>query len=485
MRYWIFIGLFFGCFHNIFGQDPLPPTIDYVTVLASGQVYIKWSKNSPPDINGYLIREYTGPEGNGKGYTIKVINDPDSNSAIFDYPKVKNQSVKFAMNSFIGVYDPKNEDGVKTSWYSTPKHRTVFLSHTKDTCANTITLSWTKYLGWEVEIYQLKNEMGIPIGKPSTDTTQIEHYEVNKWNKYYVSAKRKNDITWSNSNIDSVFVSGPKPPAFINADQASFNSDNFVEVQFTLDPSSEIRNYQVTKSIDSVSGFQWVKKFPNYTPNSLTITDDSINQTTYYRLELLNSCDRGVKFSNLATAIVPVITARNNEIQLQWSAYNYWPSGVQSYEIFRNDEPIPIGSNPSQTSYSENINDLKGKQLSGNICYHVEAISKDGSHRSKSAKVCIDLDLSVIIPEGFTPNGDGKNDVFLPTFAFQPTNYSLVVFNRYGFIVFESKNSDEGWNGILNNGKSAPDGVYVYFITYKSSSGKTFEKRGNISLIYP
>ncbi len=480
MRYWIFITLFLGCFHNLMGQNNLlPPTIEYISINPSTQmVFIQWRPSVTDSIDGYIISDYGF-------YTVggtQILSVSPSQSVSLNYPDVSKRPVTFTMNT--------TKKG-KLSGFSEPKHRPVYLSSKTDSCAHTITLTWTKYIGWgdSLKSYRINYiHDGFKIdslgSRLSTDTTfVIINYDVNKHYNYYISAIRSDGIN-SNSNKENVFIPGSKIPDFIIAEQATMITDHMAEVQFSLDPSSEVKNYQVTKSVDSVSGFQLVKKFPNYTSNTLTITD-STNQTTYYRLELVNSCDRGVKFSNLATAIVPVITSLNNDILIQWSGYIDWPAGVQSYEIYRNDDLIPIGSTTSQTSYAENINDLTGKKLSGNICYHVEAIEKGGSHTSKSAKVCIDLDLSIFIPEGFTPNGDGKNDVFLPMFPFQPTDYTLVVFNRYGFKVFESKNSDEGWNGLLNNGKSAPDGVYVYFITYKSSSGKTIERRGNISLIYP
>jgi gliding motility-associated-like protein len=480
VRFWIFIGLFLGGFQFLSGQTIMPPTIEYVSVNpATGRVFIQWMPSATDSIDGYIISDYGY-------YTVggtQILAVPPSQSISFDYPDVSKRPVIFTMNT--------TKKG-KLSGFSEPKHRPVYLSSVTDSCAHTITLKWTKYIGWgdSIKGYRINYlHDGFQIdslgSRPATDTTFIiTNYDVNKSYNYYISAIR-NDGIFSNSNKDSVFVPGARIPDFITAEQATMITDHMAEVRFLLDVTSDVKNYQLTKSSDSTSGFQVIRKYLNYTSNSLTITD-STNQTTYYRLELLNSCDRAVKFSNIATAIFPNVTVSSGDIVVQWPAYGSWPKGVRTYDVYRynNDTPEWIGTT-TQTSYSDNINALMGKKMTGSICYSVEALENSGSHSSKSAKKCIDLDLSIFIPQGFTPNDDGINDVFVPFFAFLPSDYSFVVFNRFGFKVFESKDPLKGWDGTLGNGRKATDGVYVYFITYKSSSGKTIERSGNFSLIYP
>lgn len=69
------------------------------------------------------------------------------------------------------------------------------------------------------------------------------------------------------------------------------------------------------------------------------------------------------------------------------------------------------------------------------------------------------------LPNSFTPNGDGLNDVFLPIFSYPDDveSYSLMIFNRWGECIFISHNHTEGWDG-----HGAQEGVYVCRITYKT-----------------
>jgi gliding motility-associated-like protein len=59
---------------------------------------------------------------------------------------------------------------------------------------------------------------------------------------------------------------------------------------------------------------------------------------------------------------------------------------------------------------------------------------------------------------------------------------SFKIFNRWGQLVYETTNINEGWNGQFN-GKPQPMGVYVYAIDATTSTGKKFVKQGNVTLV--
>ncbi len=76
-----------------------------------------------------------------------------------------------------------------------------------------------------------------------------------------------------------------------------------------------------------------------------------------------------------------------------------------------------------------------------------------------------DADIKLNIPNIFTPNQDGLNDYFTIGYNSTPENYKIIIFNRWGKIVFESQNIDNSWNG--KNGKNyCKSGVYYYLIQY-------------------
>ena len=88
----------------------------------------------------------------------------------------------------------------------------------------------------------------------------------------------------------------------------------------------------------------------------------------------------------------------------------------------------------------------------------------------------------VYIPNAFTPNGDGNNDVFriIPL-----ENYSLdrlIIYNRWGSIIFNTKTPGIGWDGTFNH-LPQPMDTYVYYILLRSSKGKEIIKKGTVFLM--
>ena len=94
-----------------------------------------------------------------------------------------------------------------------------------------------------------------------------------------------------------------------------------------------------------------------------------------------------------------------------------------------------------------------------------------------------DCNVYFYIPNSFTPNNDGVNDIWFPEINGW-TEVETWVFNRWGEIVFYSSNPNNPWVGEVRDGSYfAPDGVYSYVIKAKFTSGEAREFKGFISLI--
>lgn len=84
----------------------------------------------------------------------------------------------------------------------------------------------------------------------------------------------------------------------------------------------------------------------------------------------------------------------------------------------------------------------------------------------------------IYIPNSFTPNNDGINDVFAPQTDMIFSAYSLTIFNRWGEVVFESDDINDSWDGKLQQ-----QGVYSYVISATVLGGSSKQYSGNINLI--
>jgi gliding motility-associated-like protein len=89
----------------------------------------------------------------------------------------------------------------------------------------------------------------------------------------------------------------------------------------------------------------------------------------------------------------------------------------------------------------------------------------------------------IAVPSAFTPNNDGLNDYFGPHNAVKALNLDFKVFNRWGQLVFHSRNWREKWDGKIN-GVLEPSGVYVWMLSYthRDTNQPVFQK-GTVTLI--
>ncbi len=89
--------------------------------------------------------------------------------------------------------------------------------------------------------------------------------------------------------------------------------------------------------------------------------------------------------------------------------------------------------------------------------------------------------LSFAVPNAFTPNNDKNNDLFKPLINEVISGYSLIIFNRYGEKMFETREYSSGWNGTYK-GIDQPAGSYIYIIRYRKTNGLLAEEKGHLTL---
>lgn len=133
-----------------------------------------------------------------------------------------------------------------------------------------------------------------------------------------------------------------------------------------------------------------------------------------------------------------------------------------------------IIQNPSHT-YHHTFTDT------GKYSVILEAINEFGCATYDSAEVWIYPEITLFVPNAFTPNGDGINDLFSVSTT-GIISYEISIFNRWGEIIFQSTNPNEPWDG-SHNGLKAPSGVYQYIIRAVDFQNVLHVKRGNVYLI--
>jgi gliding motility-associated-like protein len=100
---------------------------------------------------------------------------------------------------------------------------------------------------------------------------------------------------------------------------------------------------------------------------------------------------------------------------------------------------------------------------------------------SSSLTVIVDNNLEVYIPNSFSPNGDGNNDVFT-IYGQGIKAVELDIFNRWGEKIYESNSQFAGWDGTYKGVLQNP-GVYVYNVRITFLDNRTKERTGSITIL--
>jgi gliding motility-associated-like protein len=125
----------------------------------------------------------------------------------------------------------------------------------------------------------------------------------------------------------------------------------------------------------------------------------------------------------------------------------------------------------------------------GNTIYTITArYNNDLCASNESVSVRISRPRNVYIPTAFTPNGDGKNDVFTAYGGKGVVKINTFrVYDRWGELLYEATNIPTGsetigWNGTFNGKAMIPD-AYVYYMQVEFLDGKVFDYKGDVSII--
>lgn len=147
-------------------------------------------------------------------------------------------------------------------------------------------------------------------------------------------------------------------------------------------------------------------------------------------------------------------------------------SGAQQYHW----EPASLFSDPNVAAPYIPI-------LNNATQFVVRGYTPEGCEDFDSVWVRIlESDPDLFVPNAFSPNGDGRNDVFKPIGFGADYVELFVVYNRWGQQVFYSNKYGEGWNGTMN-GKDQPVGTYVWILKGRDYTGRKIEKRGTVLLL--
>ena len=245
---------------------------------------------------------------------------------------------------------------------------------------------------------------------------------------------------------------------------------------------------------------------PNFDPFTVTITNDTTvcrdseikigveaeggSENYYYDWKGLGITDSiSVQVGELTTYNVTVTDDCGSSKNLNVAIDIKYPTALFDYE-FMTDYTVEFydSSFANITDYLWTFDYGDSSGVKNPIYTYLDKGEHVVSLQVTDFEGCTDIyidtirpDIYVYYPNTFTPNSDGKNDVFLVK-GMGVEEFELIIFNRWGEEVFYTDNMEIGWDGTFK-GELVPVGTYVFALKTKNYDGKETNQRGVINVL--
>lgn len=485
------------------GNKPISPVIQYVTVdTATNDVTIYWEPSVSDSIESYVIGTIIEETVNDENPVAEEEGTVDAGTFTYTHE----MDVFFPEYYVVRAVDSLGNNSLVGNFF----HRPVELDLRYDSCLQRMELSWSAYLGWENQIAGYRVIINDPCGcaddvllSPGRLSYIHEGVEENEHYAYTVIALHNQGYE-SYSNKKRYFTHMPPPPRFINLDYVSVVDDYSVEISFTPDLSGEINDFMILRSGAPDSEFAGWQTFPDADDTPIVVHDDipAMGQQVYYRVDALNSCGRSIASSNVASNILLTGAMEGTVASLQWTPYTGFNGTLAGYRVYRHNEYeefVEVANLPaSSTAFSQDMAQIEYTQQNGGmtyykgeVSYYIEAREAGDNPNgimgiSRSNALTLSVESHLQMPNAFTPGASpGINDEFKPVMDFIPETFIMVIFDRSGKKLFETRDPLTGWDGTVGGRGMAPQGVYIYHIEYTSFNGLRKQKTGSVSLVNP
>ncbi len=225
--------------------------------------------------------------------------------------------------------------------------------------------------------------------------------------------------------------------------------------------------------------------------DTIEITARPKELKTYYVVTVTDNygCNFSVEDSVLVSMLPPIYAYAGGDTNAVLSMphqLNATGAGVGgTYQWFN----IPAGvtlSNPNISNPTAIFQPVPGiGTYHPDTNYYVlyfRATNQAGCAETGSVKINVFIGPTYYVPNAFSPNNDGFNDIFRPVPVGITSTEYFRVFNRYGQLVFETNRFMQGWDGTLK-GEPQPAGNYVWVLKGVDRYGKAVETKGSVVLV--
>jgi gliding motility-associated-like protein len=465
------------------GQDvtqPLSPQLENVTVNPfSGFATIKWLPSVSADVGSYVVYTYNS----GIAHAVDTVSSPYITEYTHTGSAARYMSVTYvvaAMDSSLNISPLSNSLS------------TIYLSVVNDTCHSSIELSWTPYnnAGHPADRYEIwLGAQGTTPALYETLTFTDISYGYNSYSSsvkycFYITASDINGIL-SAANMQCVTSGKEMVPSWIRTDAIRV-MDRTLYATGSYDQATNIQSFNAER-FDAVSRV-WVTAGTASGINgiiSITIAGADTSKINLYRISAVSNCGKAVASSPPVRNIVLVSSVTGTRIDLKWN--NPFPSNDADFSVWRDTGNgwAEVAGSISDTIWSEDYSLFASAVSSAAVAYYVTASELDAHADEpffRSNITLVQTTENIFMPNAFTPNDDGLNDIFIPILTFTPSKYELRIYSRTGVLLFQTSSHGAGWDG-RHDDKPMPSGVYLWSLRLTTPSGRSEQRTGTVTIL--
>ena len=289
----------------------------------------------------------------------------------------------------------------------------------------------------------------------------------------------------SSSNMQCVTSGSETAPSWIRTDAITVE-DGALRVTGSYDQATDMLGYITERYKPESQGWTMAGTAAGLNGTvTITVTAGDTNSINLYRISALNNCGREVASSLPARNIVLTSSTTNTRIDLKWN--DPLPAGDAVFSVWRDIGQgwEEVAHLLSDTIWSEDYSLFASAVSSASVAYYVTAADPEapaGLPLFRSNITLIKATENIFMPNAFTPDDDGMNDIFMPVITFTPSKYEFRIYSRTGVLLFHTSSHGTGWDG-RHNDKPMPSGVYLWSLKLTTPSGRSEQRTGTVTIL--
>jgi gliding motility-associated-like protein len=311
---------------------------------------------------------------------------------------------------------------------------------------------------------------------------------------YFNANSNTTDILWQNSFQNRTFFT-PSQSGYLvavaNLNECENKDSIYVQIEeypimqlltnFTDGCAPLTINFE--QNSNGASTYLW--EFGDNTTSTLENPIHTYNSSGYATVSLIATSLNGCKTINTYDSLIHAVQKPLAQFASSSSEIDFINSEVHftNFSTFANNYIW----NFNYGFTSEDIHPTHQFVLEDDQNVLIQLIAQASLNCFDTAYMVIKVKEKLIyyIPNAFTPNGDELNQTFKPVFysGFNPQQYNLQIFNRWGELMFESNDSDFGWDGTYHKNEIIKSDSYVWKIRFETLDGEKIIKTGSVTLI--